>query len=99
MAPTETNDKPITRIFFEISFKTKGVVDSQFETIDELRVAMTEDFNEIYGEGNYSIDTLTPATPEQVAEIEKQVAELEAALADQEFDFDLTEPSPPDTIN
>lgn len=88
----QTNE--ITRVFFEISFKTKGIVDSKFETMDELRTAMTEDFDEIYGPGNYSIDSLTLATPEQVTEIEKQVAELERAISQEEFDFDLTETEP-----
>lgn len=74
--------------YFEVSFKTKGLVPTTIADIDELRNTLNHDLSAVYGEGNFTIDVLQPATEEQIKMVEDALSsykeELEAEDSDEE---------------
>jgi hypothetical protein len=79
---TETPEqaKVAQPFYLELAFKTRGIIDSYIHDTEELRVQVTKDFAEVYGEGNFELRELRLATVDEVNEVRKQAAELQQLL-------------------
>lgn len=66
--------------YFELAFKTRGIIDSYIHDTEELRTQVTKDFAEVYGAENFELRELRLATIDEVNEVRHQAAELQQLL-------------------
>jgi UTP:GlnB (protein PII) uridylyltransferase len=92
------NGQMVNQFYFELSFKTKGLVSTYIDDADKLKEQMQADFAEIYGVDGFTLDVVRLATPEEIDGLKQQAAEMEAQLADDSSDVTVPEIEPT-TIN
>lgn len=78
------NQEMVYNFFYRFTIKTRGILTAKEDDLDKIKSYLMEDLVAVYGEDGFSIDELRPATPEEMAELEENLAQMRDLFEDED---------------